>query len=337
MPVEVRTITAGKFRRYKHLSMMQHLLIPRLVLANLGDIFKIAVGFVQSLWLLLRFRPDVVFAKGGYVCLPLGMAAHVLRISIVVHDSDTRPGLTNSVLGRWATAIATGSPLDNYRYPRSISQYVGVPIAADFHPYSDAEQRAAKRKLGFQESQPLVVVTGGGLGAESINVALMQAAPRLLADDVQIYHVTGRKHYDEVNALAIKDTRYQIVSFVFEGMADVLGAADVVISRASATFIQELAGLKKAAVLVPSRALGDQRKNAEVYAQAEAAVVLSDDQLAEPQLLYEKLTQLLGDSTYQQAIASKLHDFARPHAARDVATMVVAAGQSRRTKRSNNI
>lgn len=334
MPVEVRTITAGKFRRYKHLSTVQHLLIPRLVLANLRDVFKIAVGFVQSFWLIVRFRPDVLFAKGGYVCLPLGMAARMLRVPIVVHDSDTRPGLTNSVLGRWAVAIATGSPLENYRYPLSISKYVGVPIAADFHPYTDTEQRAAKRKLGFDDMRPLVVATGGGLGAETINIALLQVARQLLADSVQLYHVTGRKHFDEVNALAVDDARYQVVSFVYEGMPDVLGAADIVISRASATFIQELAGLKKAAVLVPSRALGDQHKNAEVYAEADAAIVLSDDQLAEPQLLYNTLTELLSDMTRRHELAARLHSFARPNAARDVATMVVAAGRYKDSKRS---
>lgn len=323
LPVRVQTITAGKLRRYSHLTTLRQLLMPRLVVANMRDMFKVAIGTIQSVALILSFKPDVVFAKGGYVCLPIGIAARLLRIPMVVHDSDARPGLTNRILGRWAAAIATGSPLENYRYPAAISRYVGVPIAAEFHPYDLTEQEQAKRKLGFSSGLPLVVVTGGGLGAASINVAMLGAARELLAHDVQIYHVTGRAHYDEVSMLAAKDNRYQLVPFVYEGMASVLGAADVVVSRASATFIQELAGLKKTAILVPSRALGDQRKNAEVYREAEAAVVLTDADVEEAGTLTEMILRLLSDSGRRAQLAERLHHFARPHAARDVAQLIL--------------
>lgn len=333
IPVEVKTITAGKFRRYSHLSLIRHLTIPSIVFANIRDLFKIAIGFFQSIAIIIRFKPDVVFAKGGFVCLPLGMAARIMRIPIVVHDSDTRPGLTNSILGRWAAAIATGSPLENYRYPAAISQYVGVPIAAEFAPYSIADQQAAKQQMGFDPKRPLLVVTGGGLGAVTINDAMVLAAKDLLADDVQVYHVTGRKHYDEINALAPKHDGYKVAPFVYEGMAGVLGAADIVISRASATFIQELAGLRKAAILVPSRALGDQRKNATVYKEAGAAIVLTDDEIAEPGALYAHLSQLLKDPAHMQTIAERLHNYARPHAARDVATIIANTAMIHRRKK----
>lgn len=323
VPVTVRTITAGKFRRYRHLTMLRQLFMPRIVFANLGDVFKVLGGFVQSIIIIRRFRPDVVFAKGGYVCLPVGMAARLLRVPLVIHDSDARPGLTNTILSRWASAIGTGSPLENYPYPAAISRYVGVPIGAEFTPFDEAAQRAAKRGLGFDEQLPLVVATGGGLGAVSINIAMLQAAPRLLADDINIYHVTGRKHFEEVSMLAIKDARYQIVPFVYEGMAQTLGAADIVISRASATFSQELAGLAKATILVPAHALHDQHKNAEVYQAADAVVVLTDKDLEEPNVLYEAIVSLLHDAERQKSLASNLHRFARPHAARDVAAMII--------------
>lgn len=323
VPVSVRTIMAGKFRRYRHLTMLRQLFMPRIAIANFGDVFKVLGGFVQSLVLLRQFRPDVVFAKGGYVCLPIGMAAHVLRVPLVIHDSDARPGLTNRILSRWTTAIGTGAPLENYPYPADIARYVGVPIGADFTPFDETMQRAAKRKLGFDEQLPLVVVTGGGLGAVSVNVATLQAAPRLLADNVSIYHVTGRAHFDEVDMLAIKDVRYQIVPFVYEGMAETLGAADIVISRASATFTQELAGLAKPTILVPAKTLHDQYKNAEVYRTADAAVVLSDDELKEPNVLYEAITDLLHAPERRELLAANLHEFARPDAAHDVAAMIL--------------
>ncbi len=302
--------------------------MPRIVLANLRDIVKVLIGVMQSLWLLHRFKPDVVFAKGGFVCLPVGIAAHLMRVPIVVHDSDTRPGLTNSVLGRWAAAIATGSPLENYRYKSGISRYVGVPIAEAFRPYSSADQKRAKAALGFDPERPLVVVTGGGLGAVTINTALLTDAMRLCDDGVQLYHVTGRAHYDEIMMLAPKRDDYKLVPFVYEGMAEVLGAADVVVSRASATFIQELAGLKKAAILVPSHALGDQRKNAEVYREANAALVLSDDELTQQAAFYKAIMSLINSPERAEQLARSLHNFARPHAARDVAAIVMAVASS---------
>ncbi len=333
VPVEVQTITAGKFRRYSHLTLLQHLTIASVVFGNIRDTFKIVIGFFQSIGIILQFKPDVLFAKGGFVCLPLGMAAKVLRVPIVVHDSDTRPGLTNSILGRWAAAIATGSPLENYRYPLAISRYVGVPIAAEFTPYSLQAQQQAKAHLGFDPARPLVVVTGGGLGAVSINDAVVVSAKKLLADGVQLYHVTGRQHYDDIKTLAPQSESYKFVPFIYEGMAGVLGAADIVISRASATFVQELAGLKKAAILVPSRALSDQRKNAIVYKEAEAAIVLSDDEIAKSGVLYTCIHTLLADPEQMTSLAERLHRYARPHAARDVARMVIDTAEMRQQKK----
>lgn len=329
VPVAVYRITAGKLRRYRHLSLAKQLTMARIVFPNIRDAFKVGIGFLQSLFLLGRIRPDVVFAKGGYVCLPVGVAAKVLHIPLVVHDSDARPGLTNAILGRWASAIATGSPLENYHYRPEVSQYVGVPIGSEFRPYDDIRQRKAKTHLGFDENRPLVAITGGGLGAVSINTATLQDAPRLLAEGVQIFHITGRKNFDEVAMLADKDASNHVVPFVFEGMATVLGAADIVVSRASATFIQELAGLAKPVVLVPAKTLTDQHKNAEAYQKADAAVVLTDDEIAVPGTLYHIIHTLLSDEPRRQILATNLHAFARPHAAQDVAKMILETTRAR--------
>lgn len=318
--VDVRVIKAGKFRRYKHLTIVRQLLMPRIVLANFFDIFKIIAGFFQSLWLMIRDRPDIVFAKGGFVCLPVGMAAWVLRIPVVLHDSDARPGLTNRILSRWATAIATGSPLENYTYPVTRSRYVGVPIDPHFHRFTDDEKRAARRKIGVSLEKPLVVVTGGGLGSASINKSVVKNATNITKHDIQIYHVTGKAHFDGVKNAMPTVSNYYVVPFVFEGMPEVLGAADVVVSRASATFTQELAGLGQAVILIPARQLSDQRKNAEVYEKADAAVVLSDDQLAKPDVLYETIASLIKNTKRRQTIADNLYSFARLKACPSVST-----------------
>ena len=108
--INVSKISAGKFRRYNHLNFWQHLMIPSIVFPNIRDLFLIIAGFFQSFFKLIFWRPDVIFIKGGYVCLPVGVAAHLLRIPFVIHDSDAHPGLTNRILSKYATKIATGAP-----------------------------------------------------------------------------------------------------------------------------------------------------------------------------------------------------------------------------------
>lgn len=322
VPIMVSTITAGKFRRYAHLSKLQHLKEPSIVWRNLTDIFKVGIGFMQSVGLLLRFRPDVVFAKGGYVCLPLGLAARLLRYPLVIHDSDMRPGLTNRVLARFATSIATGSPLDNYPYDKSRSHYTGVPISDTFTPVDKATQRRYKVSIGVDPEARLLVATGGGLGAGTINRALVAAAPTLSKQGIAVYHVTGTGHYDAIAPQVAGIAQYQAVPFVYDNMHEVLGAADVVVSRASATFLQELAGLGKAVIAVPSHQLGDQIQNAKVYKAAQAAVVMTDDEIGQGELFETTIMRLMNDDSYRQQLGFALHDFARPEAARDLARLI---------------
>ncbi len=325
VPVTVTTITAGKFRRYAHLSRLQHLTNFEIVFRNITDVFKIIFGFMQSIVLLLRFKPDVVFAKGGYVSLPMGIAARLLGYPLVIHDSDTRPGLTNRVLSRYATTIATGSPLENYTYDHSKSHYIGVPISRDFIPVNPDQQRSYKISLGIKPESITIVATGGGLGAPSINLALAKAARALVARGIEVYHVTGKRHYDDI-ALLVKDIPgYHAVPFVYENMHQVLGAADIVISRASATFLQELAGLGKPVIAIPARQLGDQLKNAEVYKMAGAAVVMTDAEIGTGDALEKMILQLIDAPAQRKAMGEKLHTFARPHAANDLAKLILEA------------
>lgn len=333
VPVQVSTIPAGKLRRYHGESVWQRLSDIKTIGYNFRDIFKITGGFFMSVWLLLRERPDVVFTKGGFVTLPLGLAAKLTGVPLVIHDSDTRPGLTNAVLGRFADAIATGSPLENYRYDPAKSRYVGVPIDPAFQPLSPQQQRAAKAAIGVIDLEaPLVVVTGGGLGAKSINEAMVEAGEQLIRQGIHVYHITGKHHYETIRRQLPEHPHYQVVPFVYKDMATVLGAGDVVISRGSATFLQELAGLAKPTIIVPAAHLGDQVKNAAVYAAAEAAIVLSDSEIARPGVLAAAIDRILNDADLRDRLSQKLHRFARPQAARDVATMIEAAGPTQQTR-----
>ena len=326
VPVAVRTISAGKFRRYSHLTFWQHFTVPSVVWGNLRDLSRIIAGFFESFGLLIAHRPDVVFAKGGYVCLPLGIAAWLLRVPLVIHDSDTRPGLTNRILSRFAKVIATGSPLDNYPYDSRKSHYTGVPIAEGFRPVSDDEQSKLKKKLGFNANEKLIVATGGGLGAAWINQGMVRVAPQLAKAHISIYDIAGKKNYDMVADVESEHSNFKAVPFVFENMHEVLGAADVVVARGSATFMQELAGLRKAVVMIPARSLGDQLKNAKVYKAADAAEIVDDSEtLGENDSFADLLLHLCSDAERREVLARNLYRFARPNAAQDLAKLIISA------------
>lgn len=326
VPVTVKTVTAGKFRRYMDIALWKQVLRPDIGGRNMVDMFKVAGGVAQSIQLLKRFKPDVVFAKGGYVSLPVGYAAHLLRIPLVIHDSDVRPGLTNRVLSRWATAIATGTPVKNYRYNAEISHYTGVPVRDEFHPYSLSEQKSAKKALGHDGSRPLVVVTGGGLGAKDINQAMVANGSRLLKAGYDVYHVTGKTMFEELTKVLPQNDHYTVVPFVYDGLGAVYGAADVVVARASATTLQELAAARKPVIIIPNSSLGDQIENAEVYHKENAALMLRDEQLADdPGALYETIDRLLHDDAKRKAFSEALGAYAKPEAATEVANLILKA------------
>jgi len=328
--IPVHTILAGKLRRYHHLSVMRQLFWPSLVLSNIRDMFLVIAGFFQSVVKLLIWRPDVVFTKGGYVCLPVGIAASMLRIPLVVHDSDAHPGLTNRILGKWATAIATGAPLKYYNYPISKSRYVGIPIASEFHEFTESQRRQARRQWGIDESRPLLVVTGGGLGASRINDAVTLMLDNLLKM-TSVVLISGNGQYDELSSITPpNDSNFQLHAFISKDMASLLGAADVVIARAGATTILELASLAKTTILIPNAKLtaGHQLKNAEVYQKADATIIIDEDKMvADPQILVSVVRDILSDSQRAKKMSQALASFARPNAASDVANMIISSSR----------
>jgi UDP-N-acetylglucosamine--N-acetylmuramyl-(pentapeptide) pyrophosphoryl-undecaprenol N-acetylglucosamine transferase len=331
--IPVQTIIAGKLRRYHHLSLLQHFLIPSVFWPNLRDIILVLIGTLQSIVKLIIWRPDVVFTKGGYVCLPVGWAARMLRIPLVIHDSDAHPGLTNRLLARHATAIATGAPLKYYSYPKAKSRYVGIPISSEFRPFSVAKRQQIKADLGFDTMRPLVVITGGGLGARRINDSVMLHLDALLKF-TNVILISGADQFDELRALTPRDDpRFQLYDFVSKDMAQIMGAADAVIARAGATTILELAALAKPTILVPNGRLtgGHQLKNAKVYEDAEAAVVVTEDlsDANAPIEIVQPLHQILTNQSLQKKLAANIHAFARPRAAAEVADMILAAAKKR--------
>lgn len=265
------------------------------------------------------------------MCLPVGWAAWILRIPLVIHDSDAHPGLTNRLLAPLATRIATGVPLEHYGYPAEKSVYVGIPISSEYREISDAERRKLKEKIGLNADRPLVVIVGGGLGSRQINDAIALHLMEILAT-TNVVLLAGSAHYDELKSLTPQnDPRFVLKDFVSKGMPELMGAADVVVSRAGATALLELAALAMPTILIPSKRLTWQVKHANLFAQHQSVLLLDEDRFKDPEdtTLVTAIKKLLSDTSMRHKLAANLHKQARPHAAEDVARLIARAAGKR--------
>jgi UDP-N-acetylglucosamine--N-acetylmuramyl-(pentapeptide) pyrophosphoryl-undecaprenol N-acetylglucosamine transferase len=331
--IKFQTILSGKFRRYHHLSRLQHLTIPSVVFPNIRDAFLVFLGTIQSFFRLLFWRPNVVFLKGGFVCVPVGIAAWILRIPIVIHDSDAHPGLANRILAPMAKRITTGVSLDHYSYPPEKSAYVGIPIDPNFQPLTDKKRQEVKLKFGFDPRRTLTVFVGGGQGSKQINdnVALH------LIDLVKITNVmllSGTKQYDELRSLTPQDnSHYRLEAFIPpQGIAELLGAADIVVTRAGASALLELAALSKPTIVIPSKRLVWQVKHAKLYVDMQAVYPIDEDHFTETgdQTLVNAVKRLATDQALADKLAKNLHRLARPNASRDMAQTIMSVARKRR-------
>ncbi len=329
LKMRVRKLSAGKLRRYTNYGFLDYLQHFGDLLRNFSDMFKVFAGIWQSFWRFVFSRPNIVFLKGGYVCLPVGIAARMLKIPYVIHDSDAAPGLTNRVLAGHAAKIATGMPLEFYKYPKGKAVWTGIPISSDFVAVDADGQKAAKIGLGFDGKRPLVLVTGGSLGASHINDAILAIYDELVkvADVVLI---SGKANFEELRERAPKDREhFRLLDFTNE-LAKYCAAADVVVSRAGASTLAELASMEKAVVLVPNHKLPGfhQVKNADSYKEAGAALVVYDsEEGVDGEKLREAIFELLDDSALRAKLAENLAKTAKADAAAELAKIVLSVAK----------
>ena len=338
MDLRIRKVVAGKLRRYTNFTFMMYLQHFDVVLKNILDFFKNIVGFFQSFFRLAFNRPDVIFFKGGFVCLPVGMAAKLLRIPYVIHDSDAAPGLTNRLLAKRATKIATGMPLEYYSYPADRAEWTGIPISDEFRPVSETKKRSYKKELDFDPDKPLLVVTGGSLGARKINVAIREILPQLLKQ-TSVMLVAGRERYPEMMDLKEYEvwedgklkTNFRMVKFSSE-MWKLFGAADIVVSRAGASTMTELSSMAKAVIMVPNEKLPGyhQVKNARAYEKANAALVIEDGEMNQNATkLLSAVKKLLKDATLREELSKNLRSFVKDNAAENLANTIISVAKEK--------
>jgi UDP-N-acetylglucosamine--N-acetylmuramyl-(pentapeptide) pyrophosphoryl-undecaprenol N-acetylglucosamine transferase len=317
-------IKAGKLRRYSDVSKLRSLTDVKTISLNVRDITRLVRGYRRSTSILRRFKPDVVFAKGGYVSLPVGLAAATLRIPYVVHESDLRAGISNRTLAKWATKVAVGFPVKNYHdLPKSKLVYTGSPIRAELLTLS---QTKAKKHFSLHSTKPVVLVTGGGLGSQSLNDVVVTALPKLL-EEYQVLHITGEKDIEHVRfrlrAFSKEELAdYHVFSFLREDMPQALVAADIVITRAGATTLAELAALAKPTIVIPHPSLTDQAINAKTFARAGA--VRNVPQLGlTPAILLRELHRISNSAKEQELLAKAIAEFAKTDAAHELAELIV--------------
>lgn len=323
------TIWAGKLRRYSGQGWKQ-LLDIKTQLLNIRDVYRTLRGIVQSYVLLRRIRPGVVFTRGGFVSVPVAVAAKLLRIPYITHDSDSTPSLANRLIAPWATLHAVALPPELYPYPVDKKVMVGVPVSRHYKKVSLSEQTTLKKELKLSAYEQVILVTGGGNGAQSLNAVIAQNMRYLMATfpALAVVHIAGRALEAETNALydelELGAARKRVYVYGFlKDMYKYSGAADVIVARGGATNLAEFALQAKPVVVVPSPQLVWNVKNTEALVKRGAILSLNQEQAEQPERLGRLLGDLLGDEVQQRNLRTKLAEIARPNAAADLATIII--------------
>jgi len=303
--------------------------IPREVAPGaLTALGALLVGTVQSLGILRAFRAQVVLATGGYVSAPVGVAAAMLRVPIVLQEQNVVPGLTTRLLSRLAACVSIPHEAVQAHLPAGV--VTGVPIRRGA---TGGDRTRGAARFGLEADRFTVLVLGGSQGAQSLNEAMLDAA-RALRDPaaVQVLHQAGKGQAEWVatRAAQIRTPRYIAVGYI-ENVADAYACADLVVCRAGAGTLAEVTANGLPAVLVPypHAAEGHQEANARLVERAGAAVVIADRALTGARLA-EVIDALREDPRRVRAMAEASRGLGRPGAAAAVAGLVMGAARKER-------
>ncbi|MEQ8221788.1 MAG: undecaprenyldiphospho-muramoylpentapeptide beta-N-acetylglucosaminyltransferase [Candidatus Eremiobacterota bacterium] len=319
--IAFRGIHCGKLRRYFSLE-------------NFTDMFKVCAGFFQSLNIIRSFKPDVIFAKGGYVTVPVGLAGGILGIPVIAHESDTVIGLSNKILLRFLRGISLGFPEDNY--PAEVQKkgkYTGSPINPAVMKIAFTEKSEGVKHFGLDPAIPVLFVTGGSQGARAINNAIKDILPALLPS-VQVLHQSGELDYPSL--CEMRETlpenlkkNYKLFSFITDDMPLALQSADLVLTRGGANTLSELMVLKKPSVIIPlpKAANNHQMKNARVIEQHGAGIIIEQSLLTED-LLLKTIKDLIADREKLKNMSGKAASLAKPDAAELIAKTILSVNRN---------
>lgn len=292
--------------------------------------FQAVASVFRGLGIIRRYRPDVVVGFGGYVSLPLGLAAVLARVPLVLHEQNSVPGLANKVLARWATRIGVTYPDTAGRVDPERVEMTGNPVRAQVLA---STRDAGREMLGVPSDAVVLLVFGGSRGARHLNEATVTLYSRLMeVERLYVIHVAGQKEAQSVREALRAEAgeapaRYAVYEYI-DRMGDALAAADLIVARAGATSIAEITALGKPAILVPYPYATDdhQTGNARSVVEAGAGAVVPDSELDSPRYA-DVVVRLLSDPAERAKMAGASAALGRPGAAEAVAEMARAAGR----------
>ncbi|MCR4567488.1 MAG: undecaprenyldiphospho-muramoylpentapeptide beta-N-acetylglucosaminyltransferase [Pseudobutyrivibrio sp.] len=267
-------ISSGKLRRYHDWK-------------NFTDPFRVIKGFSEANQLLKHIAPDVVFSKGGFVSVPVVMAAARQRIPSIIHESDMTPGLANKIAIPFASKICCNFPETMNYLPSGKAVHTGSPIRKELFTGS---KEAGLEFCGFDETKPVILIMGGSIGSKFINEAVWSSLDTLLAK-FQIVHLVGKGN---INKAYSDKAGYKQFEFINEQLNDVFAMTDLMISRAGANSISEILALNIPNILIPLSAAasrGDQILNAASYEKQGFSTVLQEEDLTS-QILIDSVNKV---------------------------------------------
>ena len=278
-------ISSGKLRRYFDLK-------------NFTDPFRVLKGFGEARKLLKKLQPDIIFSKGGFVSVPVVVAAGRLKIPTIIHESDMTPGLANRLCIPSAVKVCCNFPETKSHLPEGKAVVTGTPIRQEL---LSGDPQKGRDFTGFTSDKPVILIIGGSLGAQAVNTAVRNILPQLLPE-FQVVHLCGKGKKDE----SLTDlTGYVQYEYIEKELADLFAMADIVISRAGANAICELQALKKPNLLIPLSAnasRGDQILNARSFEKQGFSMVLEEEEITD-QVLLDAVKKLFENrDTYRRAM-----------------------------------
>lgn len=317
--IKVRNILAGKIRRY---------MTPISFFQNLIDLLiKIPIGFLQSFFYIFFLSPDLIFSKGGYGSIPGSLAGKILFVPTFLHESDVTPGAANKFLQRFALKIFVSFPKTDY-FPLEKMILTGNPIRKNL---LNGSKEMAKETFSINSKRKVVLILGGSQGAQRINDRILEILSHLLID-FEIIHQCGKNNYktikNESEMIISKNSKkfYHLYPFLKENeLSQAYAIADIVISRAGAGIIFEMAALGKPSILVPlpESAQNHQVKNSYNYQNAGCCLVIEENNFTSSFFL-EKLKKLFGDDEEEiKKMSEQALKFAKPNAGNIIANYII--------------
>ena len=309
-------VPAGKIRRY-------------FSLLNVTDVFKTAYGCMSALVSMFRIYPDVVFGKGGYASFPALFAAKLLKIPVIIHESDSRPGRVNAWAGKFAKKIAISYPdaAPFFTTKTGVVALTGCPIRPEI---ANPLTNGARELLELEAGTPVVLILGGSQGSVNINDTIVEALPELL-NDFQVIHQTGKNHLEEIKGMTgvmLKDHqfahRYRPFDYLNElALRMSAGVAEVVVTRAGSTIFEIAAwGVPSIIIPLPSSIIHDQTANAFAYARTGAASVVQENNLS-AHILISEINRIHGSPAIKEAMRTHAKAFARLDSATIIADAIL--------------